>query len=236
MKFPQPLQSGVLVRRYKRFLVDIALDDGTILTAHCPNTGAMTGCKTPGMRAFFSHSHRPERKYPHTLEWLQVSPEHRACINTQLPNRLVKEAIEQGLIGELQGYSLLRSEQRYGRQNSRIDWLLSGHEARRPNCYLEVKNATLVEDAVGYFPDAVSLRALRHIEELIWVAEQGYRAVLLFCANHTGMRSLRPADKIDVNYADVLRHAVTKGVELLAYRSEMDAQSIRLLERVPVEL
>ena len=150
MNFEAPLISGTLIKRYKRFLADIKLDDDSVITAHTPNTGSMKGCCTPGSRVWLSRSDNPKRKYPFSWEIVEAKPDVLVGINTGLPNKLVKEAIENGTISELQGYSTVRPEVRYGNENSRIDLLLQGKSIKP--CYVEIKNVTLVENGMGPFP------------------------------------------------------------------------------------
>ncbi len=162
MKLQHPLTPGRLLRRYKRFLADVELSDGTVVTAHCPNSGSMLGCAAPGSPVLLSRSGNPSRKLPYTWELVHAG----ACwvgINTGLPNRLVREGIEQGIVTELQGYGRIRQEVCYGAERSRIDLLLE-----EPGlCYVEVKNFTLVEDGVARFPDAVTTRGQKHLRELM---------------------------------------------------------------------
>lgn len=235
-------QSGALIRRYKRFLADVQLADGSQITIHCPNTGSMKNCVLPGSPCWFSRSDNAKRKYPHTWEVATVPGDHLAGVNTGRANALVERAIAQGVIAELQGYAQLRREVRYGREGSRIDFLLQGADsagAHRPDCYLEVKSVTLMEaEGQGLFPDAVSTRGRKHLRELIEVARAGYRAVLLFCVQHTGIEWVEPADTIDPAYGEALREAAAEGVELLAYRAriEPDQGDITLTRRLPVRL
>lgn len=230
------LRSGRFLRRYKRFLADIELSNGDVLTVHCPNTGAMTGCLQKGSLAYFSESTNKARKYPHTLEWFELSNNAKACINTQLPNKLIHEAIANGVISELQDYNKILTEQKYGGENSRIDLLLSDHKAGQPDCYVEVKNVTLCEGSCGYFPDAISLRALKHIRELILMIESGYRAALVFCINHTDIEVLKPADKVHLDYGRLLREAASSGLELYAYRTQISPEEITVERSIPVDL
>ncbi len=228
--------TGSFLRRRKRFLVDLALESGEEVTVHCPNTGAMTGCLEHGAEAYCSRASNPKRKYPDTLDWLEFANGHRACINTQRPNYLVKEAVESGLIEPLQGYRTMLPEKKYGAEGSRIDWLLSDHSNARPECYVEVKNVTLCEGEKGYFPDAVSTRALKHLRELMRMVDQGYRAAVVFCVNHTAIRRLYPAKKVQLDYADLLAEARAAGVELMAYRSSISPDEIKLIAEVPIIL
>lgn len=175
MQFSSPLKSATLVKRYKRFLADVVTPEGETLTLHCANTGAMTGCAEPGDTVWYSTSDNPKRKYAHSWELTQTRTGHFICINTLRANELVKEALALGNIAQLQGYDSLRSEVRYGEENSRIDFLLESET--KPACYIEVKSVTLLTDGCGYFPDAVTTRGQKHLRELQSVVEQGLRAV-----------------------------------------------------------
>jgi len=233
MKFSPPLSSGVLIRRYKRFLADVSLDDGTEITIHCPNTGSMKNCNDPESHVWFSDSGNPKRKYRHTWEIVAVDDGELAGINTGLANKLVQEAIEGGLIKELQHYETLRREVKYGEENSRIDFLL---ENKGKRCYVEVKNVTLGEGSIAYFPDSVTARGQKHLRELISVVAAGDRAVLLFCVQHTGVTEVRPADSIDSQYGKVLREASLAGVEIIAWQAKITPEEIRLIKPLPVIL
>lgn len=231
MQFPTLLE-GRLIKRYKRFLADIELKTGEVITAHCPNTGSMKRCQQDGARVWVSKSNNPKRKLAYTWELVEVDQKYLACINTGLPNKVVGEAIEHGVISELSGYANRRAEVKYG-QGSRIDWLLENDEGQR--CYVEVKNVTLLEeDGEGYFPDAVTERGRKHLSELADMTEQGHRAVLLFCVSHTGISSVRPAEHIDPKYAQALREAMDRGIEVLAYRTNITQHNIELSHLLPV--
>jgi len=230
VKFVPPLARGLLLRRYKRFLADIALEDGEIITIHCPNTGSMKNCWAEETPCWFSDSGNPKRKYRHTLE-ITTTPEGAlAGVNTGRANALVEEAIVSGVVRELQGYESLRREVKYGEENSRIDFLLSGEPG---DCYVEVKNVTLAEGERGLFPDAVSARGAKHLRELQKLAEAGVRAVLLYCVQHSQIATVEAANEIDPAYAAALEQAVAAGVEVVAYRAELSASEIRLSEPVP---
>jgi len=231
MKLP-PLLPGRLIKRYKRFLADIELADGSIITAHCPNSGSMLGCNLPGSPVLLSLSPNPNRKLAYTWELLQVDG-FWVGLNTMLPNRLAEEAILNGVITELQGYELLRREVPYGSERSRIDLLLEGEKGR---CYVEVKNVTLVEDGQALFPDAVTTRGQKHLRELIEVVQNGDRGVLLFTVQRGDGAAVAPADRIDPVYGKLLREAVKNGVKALAYRAEVTPEQIRLTERLAVVL
>jgi sugar fermentation stimulation protein A len=232
MKFTRPLIEGVLIRRYKRFLADVQLPDGNVVTAHTANTGSMEGCCTPGARVWLSNSGNPNRKYPLTWELVETVPDVLAGINTGLPNILVREGIEQGIIKEFQGYDLIRSEVAYGNENSRIDLLLQNGEDDK--CYIEVKNVTLVEDGIAFFPDAVSQRGTKHLRELASVVLKGHRGVIFYCLQRKDAGEVRPADSIDPVYGQTLREVMDKGVEAIAYQADVTMNEINMTTPVPV--
>ncbi|MGE0157317.1 MAG: DNA/RNA nuclease SfsA [Geobacter sp.] len=231
MKLP-PLIPGRLIKRYKRFLADIELADGSLVTAHCPNSGSMLGCNLPGSPVMLSVSPNPNRKLAHTWELVQVDG-YWVGLNTMLPNRLAEEAILDGTIAELQGYPRLRREVPYGSERSRIDILLEGDQGR---CFVEVKNVTLVEDGRALFPDAVTERGQKHLRELMEVVRNGDRGVILFTVQRGDGAAVAPADAIDPAYGRLLRQAVAQGVEALAYRALVAPHEIRLTQPLPVEL
>ncbi len=231
MRLPHPLYPGRLIRRYQRFLADVELADGTVVTAHCPNTGSMRGCNLPGSPVFLSESGNPARKLRYTWELVQAD-DCWVGLNTLLPNLLVREGIENGVIGELAGYPLIRPEVKYG-ENSRIDLLLEGPAGR---CYVEVKNVTLVEGGTALFPDAVTERGQKHLQELMKVVRNGHRGVIFFVVQRIDGNSVAPADAIDPVYGRLLRQAMQSGVEALAYQALVTPQEIRLDHRLPVRL
>lgn len=234
MQFTPSLQRATLVQRYKRFLADVITPDGTELTLHCPNTGAMTGCATPGDTVWYSTSENSKRKYPHTWELTQTQTGALICVNTLWANRLTKEAIEQGRVSELSGYSTLRSEVKYGAERSRIDFMLQADS--RPDCYIEVKSVTLAEKDFGYFPDAITERGQKHLRELMSVAAEGKRAVIFFAVLHSAITRFSPARHIDAKYAQLLFEAQRKRVEILVYKAELSADSMTLIEPLTVTL
>jgi len=234
MKFSPPLQPATLLQRYKRFLADVVTPEGEHLTLHCPNTGAMTGCATPGDTVWYSTSENTKRKYPHTWEVTQTQQGAFICVNTLRANQLVKEALIAGNIPEIVGYDLIKSEVKYGEEGSRIDFMLQAEG--RPECYIEVKSVTLAEQENGYFPDAVTLRGQKHLRELISVAAAGKRAVLLFAVLHSAIARFSPARHIDPKYAQLLNEAQKQGVEVLAYKAELSADNITLRSALPVTL
>lgn len=226
MQFNPPLQSATLIQRYKRFLADVVTPDGRELTLHCPNTGAMTGCATPGDTVWYSTSDNPKRKYAHTWELTQTQRGAIICVNTLRANILAKEAILAGNIVELSGYNTLKSEVKYGEEKSRIDIMLQAED--RQNCYIEVKSVTLAENDSGYFPDAVTERGQKHLRELMGVAAAGDRAVILFAVLHSAIDCFSPAHHIDARYAQLLIEAQTKGVEILVYKAELSTEMMTL--------
>ncbi len=235
MRFPQPLTQGILLRRYKRFLADVALPDGTELTVHCPNPGAMMGLNTPGNRVWISDSGNPKRKLRHTLELVEAQvPAGLVMVgmNTMLPNRLAEEAIVAGRISELAGYESLRREVLYG-ENSRIDLLLESED--RPPCYVEVKNVHLVRRAGLFeFPDCKTVRGAKHLMELANVAESGGRAVMLYIIQRADGNALSFADDLDPVYARTFREATERGVEALALRCQVSIDGIEAHTPVPI--
>lgn len=233
MKNKEKWLSATLLRRYKRFLADVEMADGSVVTVHTPNTGAMTGCAEPGSRVWLRDVDNPKRKYRYSWEVTEDGAGVMVGVNPILANRLVGDAIRSGLIAELQGYEQQRAEMKYG-EKSRIDWVLSGH-AERADCYVEVKSVTTCDErGLGYFPDAVSARATRHLDELVAMVEAGHRAAMLFCVQRNDVRGVRPADEIDPAYGKALRRAVEVGVEALAYKAEVAPGNVRLVEPVSV--
>ncbi|MGO2342954.1 DNA/RNA nuclease SfsA [Vibrio litoralis] len=244
MIFSPPLQSATLIKRYKRFLADVTLPDGEIKTMHCANTGAMTGCAEPGNQVWYSTSDNPKRKYPNSWE-LSVTPQgDTICINTAKANALVVEAIEQQKIPELAGYQNLRTEVKYGSENSRIDILLEPHSntvLQPPHanqaCYIEVKSVTLLQDEFGvgrgFFPDAVTTRGQKHLRELMEMAQSGHRSVLFFAVLHSGIEKVSCAHHIDSNYSQLLKQAKEAGVEVICYKAQLSPERIELAS--PIE-
>lgn len=230
MIYQPSLDSGKLIKRYKRFLADVELNSGEQLTIHCPNTGSMTGCAEPGVKVYFSTSDNKKRKYPNTFELSSNAHGHVIGVNTGKANHLVKEAIEAGVVDTLSGYQTLATEVKYGSENSRIDILLS--DDSKPDCFIEVKSTTLLLDAekgLGAFPDAVTTRGQKHLRELIEMTEQGNRAVLVFLVQHTGIKSVTVAEQIDPTYAEQLKKAYASGVEILVLHTHITPDEIKVV-------
>lgn len=225
------LISGTLARRYKRFLADVELDDGNVITAHCPNTGAMTGCAEPGSRVWLSRSDSKTRKYPHTWELVKTA-DGMACIHSARANRVVEEAVLADGVPALSGYESIRREVKYG-SGSRADLRLENPGC----CTIEVKSVTLcLARGVGVFPDAVSERARKHLDELRELARAGERAVIFFCVFHEGIQRVRPAWDVDPAYSEALLRATGDGVEAMAWRAGISPEGIVLERELPVEL
>lgn len=218
-----------LVRRYKRFLADVELADQSVITVHCPNTGAMTGCAEPGSRVWLSTSSVKTRKYAHTWELVETS-EGIACIHSAKANLVVREAFEAGLIPGFDCDSEIRSEVKYG-ENSRVDLMLTGEHER---AMVEVKSVTLCrEGGRGAFPDAVSTRGTKHLQELAQVRDAHTRAVMMFCVLHAGVTSVCAAGDIDPRYREALVEAMASGVEVLAWQADISPQGMRLVRPLP---
>ena len=231
MRFSTELVEGRLLRRYQRFFADVELDDGTVVVAHCPNTGSMKTCLEPGTRAWLTRA-RPGRKLAYTWEVAECG-DARIYVHPAGANGLVAEAIDGGVIRELTGYETLRWEVRYG-TGSRIDLLLGRGEEL---CYVEVKNATLrIAPGRAAFPDAVTARGKKHLEELTEVVRSGHRGVVFFAVSRTDCTTFEPADDIDPAYGVALRAALAAGVEALAYGVSIDREEVRLTRRIPIVL
>ena len=228
----QNLVEGTLLRRYRRFLADVELADGQVITAHCPNTGAMTGCAEPGSRVWLSTSTSKSRKYPHSWELVETA-EGLACIHSAKANQVVYEAFANGRISGFECYPEIFREVKYGR-GSRVDLLLQGPGGR---VYVEVKSVTLCRPgAWGAFPDTVSDRGRKHIVELQKVLAEDTRAVLLFCAFHNGIAAVNAAGDIDRRYRDTLQQAMASGLEVMAWASRVSVEGVELSEPLPFAL
>lgn len=226
------LIEGVLIKRYKRFLADVMLNDGTMVTAHCPNSGSMRGCCEPGRPVYLSQSDNPKRKLKYTWELMEM-PHTLIGINTLIPNKLVMASIAHGLVPELSGYSQFKPEIKTS-DHTRLDILLTRDNGEK--CYVEVKNCTLVEEGVARFPDAVTTRGQKHLDELEWLATKGHRAVLFFLIQRMDAISFKPAADIDPVYADSLARVAENGVEVIARSAVMTRERISMGKPLPVVL
>lgn len=231
-----PLIQGKLLKRYKRFLADVELDDGTVVTAHCPNSGSMKGCADTGASVWISKSDNPRRKLKYTWELIR-SRDTYIGINTQVPNKLVKQSIEHGLVGELTAYTRVKAEVKTS-AHTRLDLMLEDEQGGR--CYVEIKNCTLVEDGLASFPDAVTTRGQKHLEELVTLHEQGHEAVIFYLIQRMDADRFTPAAHIDPVYAEKLVWAADKGVKIITRDVKIDPDAgpgiICLRGSVPVNL
>lgn len=227
-----PLINGILIQRYKRFLADIELETGEKVTAHCPNSGSMKGCAIPGSQVWLSQSDNPKRKYKYTWELIKV-PGTMIGINTLVPNKLVKQSIETGLIKELSGYEHVRAEVKTS-SHTRLDLLLENEAEEK--CYVEIKNCTLVEEGMAMFPDAVTTRGQKHLDELEQLVSRGHRGVIFYLIQRMDANAFKPADMIDKIYAEKLRNAVKNGVEVIAMDTVINTRSISIKDALPVSL
>jgi sugar fermentation stimulation protein A len=229
-----PLLAGTLVKRYKRFFADIQLDSGELITAHCPNTGPMTGVCILGAPVYVSQSDNPQRKLAYTWEMIQVTDTVPtwAGVNTSLPNRVMKRALEQHLIPELGPYESVRSEVPYGQEKSRIDFVLAGGSladgAPAPPIYVEVKNTTWTAGDLALFPDTVTTRGQKHIRELASLLP-GVEAVMLYFINRGDCTAFAPGDSADRHYGELLRAAIAQGLKVLPCRFAITPQTIHYL-------
>jgi len=223
---------GKLIKRYKRFLADIQLETGEVVIAHCANSGSMRGCATPGSPVWISQSDNPKRKLNYTWELIQ-SKDSMIGVNTLVPNRLVKASIENGLISEFKGYTRVTAEVKTS-DHTRLDLLLENGAGKR--CYVEIKNCTLVEEGVAMFPDAVTSRGQKHLDELVDLKARGHRAVIFYLIQRMDAKEFTPAAMIDAVYAQKLGHAVENGVEIITRDTTIDTGYIALRRAVPVRL
>jgi sugar fermentation stimulation protein A len=230
LKWP-PLIRGTLINRYKRFMADVRLRNGHIVTAHCPNSGSMAACCEPGRPVFVSSHNSPSRRLKYTWEMIEM-PGSLVGVNTSAPNWLARAAILAGKVPELEGFDTVRTEVRYG-ENSRVDLLLEKGDKR---CFVEVKNCTLVEDRAAYFPDAVTERGLKHLVELQKEVKRGNRAAMFYVIQRMDAEGFSPADHIHPAYGRELRKALNNGVEIVAYDVAIDLDSIRLNRPLPCRL
>ena len=227
-----PLITGKLIKRYKRFLADIELETGEKVTAHCPNSGSMKGCAIPGSQVWLSESDNSKRKYKYTWELIKA-PQTLIGINTQIPNKLVKQAIENDLIEELSGYENIKAEVKTS-SHTRLDLLLEKEDKKK--CYVEIKNCTLVENGVAMFPDAVTTRGQKHLDELEHLVLEGHRGVIFFLIQRMDANLFKPAAMIDKVYAQKLKKVTENGVEIIVRDTMIDTKMITVRNCLPVDL
>ena len=230
MNFKTPLVRGTLMKRYKRFLADVKLETGEVVTAHCTNSGSMKTCLEVGAPVYLSPVNDPKRKTKFTWEMIYIN-NGWVGINTSVPNPLVFEAIKKGEIAELQGYTELKREVRFG--DSRFDIYAAN---QKEQCFIEVKNVTMKTGKYALFPDAVTLRGRKHLETLIKVKEQGMRAVMVYVVQRTDVSVFGPAVNIDPQYAAVLAKAFEKGVEIIPLQTEASPVGYKITGKLPFDL
>jgi sugar fermentation stimulation protein A len=233
MRFARPLVRGTLVRRYKRFLADVMLEDGTAVTAHCANPGAMLGLNAPGLAVWLEPADAPGRKLGHSWRLVELAGGF-VGIDTSLPNRLVAEALAEGRIPALGGYETVRPEVRYGTR-SRVDFLLTGPGL--PDAYVEVKNVHLSRaPALAEFPDSVTARGARHLADLAATVAAGHRAVMLYVVQRTDCTRFRVAGDFDPAYAQAFAAARAGGVEAIAHATRITPEGVWIDRELPVEI
>lgn len=227
MKFPKPLELCQIKKRYKRFLADVIHPIHGEITVHCPNTGSMKNCWQAGWKAWILDSENPKRKYRYTWVVCENDQGDLIGVNTHYANKIVYEAIASGKIAALTDFAEIKSEVKYGEENSRIDIWLCDQNNRET--FIEIKSVTLLEDdGQGYFPDAPTTRGQKHLRELIQCIDKGHRAVLFFLVQHTGIKSVAVAKHVDPEYAKLLKQAIEKGVQVLVYNTLISSDEILL--------
>lgn len=231
MKWDSPLIEGLILKRYKRFLADIKLNEEEIV-AHVPNTGSMQSCWEPNWRCALSRSNNPNRKMPYTLELIH-NGETWIGVNTGNANKLAKIWLQNGLIKGLEGYKTIIPEKKIG--DSRVDFYLEDHP-KLPACYVEVKNVTLKLEGKAQFPDSVSERGQKHLRELIQIKQSGLRACMLFVVQREDVKEFSPAASIDKNYAKLLKEAQEAGVEIFIQQCKMDLDELKLGAILPLKM
>jgi sugar fermentation stimulation protein A len=248
-----PTIKGTLIGRRVRFLADVRLADGSLITAMCANTGTMKSCNEPGRPVILSDSGNPERKYLYTWELIDMG-ESWVNVNTGMPNGAVETFVDRDAVPELAGYPFIRREVKYGVDGkSRIDLLLTNEAppkkrkkdadpvarckpSRKPDCYVEVKNTSMRVDDFSVFPDAVTERGQKHLRELTALVKRGIGAAMFYFCGRTDTQAFRPADEIDPEYGRLLRKAAKAGVQILPYQIECTDKRIRLVKKLPLEL
>lgn len=233
MKFQTPLVSGRLIRRYKRFLADVRLDDGREVTAHCANPGAMLGLKDEGIKVWLEPNDDPKKKLKFGWRLIEFENGTWVGVDTSLPNKIVKEALQGGVVPELAAYDTVKAEVKYG-ENSRIDFLLT--KDGLPDCYVEVKSVTLMGDhGRAEFPDSVTVRGAKHLAELSAMVDAGHCAVMLYLVQRTDCTSFSVQRELDPNYAKAFDAARNHGVEMLCYDCTMGRDEILLHQSLTIE-
>ncbi|WP_372950279.1 DNA/RNA nuclease SfsA [Mariniphaga sp.] len=230
MEFQEKLIHGTLIKRYKRFLADVKLDNGEEVTAHCTNSGSMKSCLKNGAEVYLTPVTDPKRKTRFTWEMIKINGDW-VGINTGNPNKLAFEAISRGEIPGLENYTAVKREVKFG--DSRFD-VFAENESKK--CFVEVKNVTLKEGKFALFPDAVTTRGQKHLKTLMEVKKQGLRAVMLYIVQRSDVEIFAPAMEIDPDYAKALKEAVLNGVEVIAMQAKVTPEKIELVKKLPVKI
>lgn len=230
MNFEKKLIHGRLIKRYKRFLADVKLDSGEIITAHCTNSGSMKSCLEDNAEVYLSPVDDPKRKTKFTWEMIKINGDW-VGINTGNPNKLAFEAVKNGVIEKLKGYTKVKREVKF--DDSRFDVMATNE---KETCFIEVKNVTLKEGNYALFPDAVTTRGKKHLETLIKVKKQGMRAVMLYIVQRMDVSVFAPAKEIDPDYSQTLKKAYEKGVEIIPVQARVTPEKIDLIKELPFEL
>lgn len=232
MQFDPPLVPATLLRRYKRFLADVILEDGREVTVHCANPGKMLGVSTPGARVWLQPATDPKRKLQWSWRLIELEDGHLAGIDTGVPNRIVGEALSARAIPELAPWQTIRPEVKYG-ENSRVDFHLSGGSG--PDIWLEVKNVHLRrEDTLAEFPDSVTTRGAKHLRELSARVAAGERAVMLYVVQRTDCDRIAMAADLDPAYAEAFERAADAGVEMICHGTRISPDGVQLAGALPV--
>ncbi|NSY37852.1 DNA/RNA nuclease SfsA [Leisingera sp. ANG59] len=226
MNFAQPLIPATLIRRYKRFLADCRLEDGREITAHCANPGSMMGLAEPGMKVWLEPNDDPKKKLKFGWRLVEHADGHFTGVDTSVPNRALRAALEAGEVPELAAYKTVRPEVKYG-EKSRIDFLLQ--QVGLANCYVEVKSVTLSrKPGLAEFPDSVTARGTKHLGELAGMVAQGHRAIMLYLVQRTDCDRFQLASDIDPAYADAFASAQAAGVEKLVLGTRISPQGVEV--------
>lgn len=235
MNYEKALIPAVLLKRYKRFLADVRLENGDEITVHCANTGAMTGCAIAGSKIWLSKSDNSKRKYCYSWELVELDADAGyICVNTARANQIVESGLKRGVISHVSEYQNIKREVKYG-DSSRVDFLLT--EKGLEDVYLEVKSVTLhVDGRLGAFPDAVTLRGQKHLSELLAMKKRGARSILVFCVLHGTIQEVTVADAIDEKYGKLLREVIKQGVEVYCYGVDMSVNGLHLDKQLPLLL
>tara|TARA_B100000963_G_scaffold108258_1_gene94163 strand:+ start:94 stop:792 length:699 start_codon:yes stop_codon:yes gene_type:complete len=227
------LHRGIFLRRYKRFFAEIYSDSGEILTLHCPNTGSLKNCLIESSPCLYSLSSDKKRKLKGTLEFVTTKFDNLAGINSASANKIVASALNAKIVQSLEQYDIFFKEVKFGDENSRLDFRLQNSKNLLPDCFLEVKSATYdIGNGIVLFPDSVTSRGAKHLRELIKAVDKGYRAVLFFCVQVSNSKMLKIADDIDPHYADTLYKAVTAGVEIKTWNTNLSGHEVTLRDQI----